>query len=233
MHDEGPIGKPPNEDGKEFAAGLLRAGVSLIPAAGGALAEVIDQVLQPMVRRRRDLWLEHLGSAVDELRAKAVDLRTLQDNDPLITVILNATGAATRTHEDEKLRALRNAIVNSALALGPDEHTQMMFVRFVDEFTALHLQLLAYLRNPPGWFADHALPRPADYVGPRSNLVEAAFPMLRGRADFYRQLLAELGTRGLCQPGMLSGMVSAQAIWDAATTALGNAFLDFISRPAQ
>jgi hypothetical protein len=231
MQDDEPIGPPPSDTGKEVAAGLARAGVSLIPLAGSPLAELVDLFLQPMIHRRRDRWLGHLASAVDELRANAVDARTLVDNDLVTTVIVNATAAAARTHEEEKLRALRNAVVNSALALGPDEHTQMMFVRIVDEFTALHLQLLAYLRDPAGWFAAHGIARVDSHMGSRSQLLEVAFAELRGRADFYRQLLNELGARGLCQPSMLSGMVSGHAMWDPATTPLGNAFLDFISRP--
>lgn len=231
MHDPKPIGKPPGEEGKEIAAGLIRAGVSAVPLVGGPAVELIDLVLQPVIHRRWDRWLERLGSAVDELRANAVDIRTLGDNELLVTVILNATTAAARTHEEEKLSALRNAVVNSAVAPGPDEHMQMMFVRFVDEFTAVHLQLLAYLREPSAWFTAHDLARPDVFSGPRSFLLETAFPALRGRGDFYGQLLAELGARGLCQAGMLSGMVSAQGLWDPATTALGNAFLDFISRP--
>ncbi len=232
MHDTEPIGPPPSERGKEVAAGLVRAAVSVVPLAGGPAGELIDLVIQPVTNRRGDAWFERLGSAVDELRANAVDMRTLAENEPLVTVILNATTAAARTHEEEKLRALRNAIVNAALALGPDEHTQMMFVRFVDEFTSVHLQLLAYLRDPSGWYAAHDLARPDIYMGPRTELLEGAFPALRGRAEFYRQLLNELGARGLCQPNMLSGMVSAQGLWDPATTPLGNTFLDFISRPA-
>jgi len=231
MDDQGPIGPPPSETGKEVAAGLTRAGVSLIPLAGGPLAELIDLVLQPMIHRRRDQWLQHLAAAMDELRANAVDIRTLPGNDLVATVIVNTTAAAARTHEDEKLRALRNAVVNSALSLGPDEHTQMMFLRFVDEFTALHLQLLAYLRHPGGWYETNGIPRPDIYMGSRSHLLEGAFPELRGRADFYQQVLNELGARGLCQPGMLSGMVSAQGMWDPATTPLGNRFLGVISRP--
>ena len=222
----------PTSGGYRPRNGLALAGVAAVPLAGGPAVELIDLVLQPVIHRRRDKWLGHLGSAVDELRANAGDIRTLANNDLLITVILNATAAAMRTHEEEKLRALRNAVVNSALALGPDEHTEMMFVRFVDEFTALHLQLLAYLRVPGTWFTAHDLARPDPSVAPRSLLLEAAFPELHGRADLYKQLLAELDARGLCQASVLSGMVSAQRQWDPATTPLGNAFLDFISRPA-
>jgi hypothetical protein len=145
-------------------------------------------------------------------------------------VILNATQAAGRTHEQEKLEALRNAITNSALGLAPEEHVQLMFVRFIDEFTTLHLRLLAYMRDPPGWFVRHkSLPGPAN-SGSRTLVLEAALPELNGQKDLYMQAVNEVAARGLAQAA-LGGLVTAQGSWDALTTPFGNRFLDFVSRP--
>jgi hypothetical protein len=224
------LAKLPSETRGEVAEGLVRAALSAVPFVGGPAAELIGLVLEPAIRRRRDKWLTELGEAVSQLRDHSVNFAELADNEAFVTIVLNATAAAARTHEEDKLRALRNAVARAALALGPDEHTEMMFIRFIDEFTALHLQLLAYLRDPGGWFQKHGLQRTDHYVGARSTVLETAFPALRGRAAFYGQIVRELSARGLAQDS-LTGMVTAQGMWDPLTTDQGNSFLDYISDP--
>ena len=105
-----------------------------------------------------------------------------------------------------------------------------MFVRFIDEFTALHLQLLAYLRSPTHWYEQHGLARTEHYMGSRSAALELAFPELRGRQPFYGQIVRELAARGLAQDS-LSGTVTGAAMLDPLTSDTGNAFLDFIAEP--
>jgi len=225
------LGPPPSETSREIAGGLARAALSAVPIAGGPLAELFDLVIEPGVHRRYHAWLNRLAAMVDELRARNLDLEHLADNERFLTAFMNATTAAARTHEDEKLRALQNALTKSALALSPDEHLELMFLRFVDEFTALHLQLLAYLREPTKWYARNNLPQEASYTGSRARALEGAFPELRGREQFYLQVVRELATRGLARDS-LGGMVTPQAMWDSLTTPLGNQFLDYISGPS-
>lgn len=221
---------PPGKSAGEVAETIVRAGISAIPIFGGPAAELVDLVLSPAVNRRRERWYAELGEAVRDLQEHSVDIEALANNEAFITVVLNATSAAARTHEEAKLRALRNAVERSGLALAPDEHTQLMFVRFIDEFTALHLQLLAYLRNPTAWYQQHGLQRTEHYTGSRSDALELAFPELRGRQPFYGQIVRELAARGLAKDS-LSGMVTGVAMWDPLTTDMGNAFLTFIDDP--
>ncbi len=226
-----PVGPPPSTTAGDVAEGLARAVLSIVPIVGGPTAELFGLVIDPVLHRRSKAWLGRLAEVVDDLQAHGVDVRTLEDNELLVTVILNATQAAARTHEQEKLEVLRNAITNSALGVAPEEHVQLMFVRFIDEFTTLHLHLLAYLRDPPGWFDAHSLARPTPGLsGSRSQILEAGLPELSGRKDLYMQAVNELAARGLAQAA-LGGLVTAHGAWDALTTPFGNQFLDFISRP--
>lgn len=228
--DKKPVGPPPSTAKGDIAESLARAALSAVPVVGGPAAELLGLVVDPALHRRYRHWLEYLAAAVDDLQEHGVDVRTLEGNEPLITVILNATAAAARTHEEEKLEALRNAITNAALGLEPDEHMQIMFVKFIDEFTALHLRILAFFRDPAAWFESHGIPRPSYYMGGRGQVLEDGVPELRNRKDIYMQAASELGTRGLLAAA-LSGMVSEQGMWQSITMPLGNRFLDFISKP--
>ena len=60
---------------------------------------------------------------------------------------------ATRNHEQEKIDALRNAVLNSALPHPPDDSLQQTFLAWVDRFTVWHLHSLSLFDDPKAWFA--------------------------------------------------------------------------------
>lgn len=226
--DRGPL---PSQAKGETVQAIVRAGMSIVPA-GGAVAELIDLVIKPALDRRREDWFNGLAADVQKLkeRPNAPTIEELSKNDAFVTVMLNASAAAMRTHQQEKLDALRAAVINTALGMAPDEHTQLMFIRFVDELTALHLRILGYARNPASWFERNQIPKPDIYLGARSAVLEAALPELRGMGDIYNQAVNELSARGLIS-GSFSGMVSQQGLFDKLTSPLGDRFLAFITAP--
>lgn len=60
-----------------------------------------------------------------------------------VSIVLQATQIALRTHQTEKRMALRNAVMNAALPQAPEEGLQQMFLHFIDTFTEWHLRLLS------------------------------------------------------------------------------------------
>lgn len=228
--DAGALGPLPSQTNAELVQAIVRAGLSIVPP-GAAIAELLA-FLQPTFTRRRDEWLQQLADGFQELkdRLDAAEFEALRDDELFVTVVFSATQAATRTHQPEKLEALRAAVINSGLPMAPDEHTQLMFIRFVDDLTALHLRVLSYASNPSGWFERNQIPKPDIYMGARGAVLEAALPELRGRSDIYSQAANELSTRGLMS-GSFSGMVSQQGLYDKLTSPLGDRFLAFITAP--
>jgi hypothetical protein len=225
-----PLGKLPSQTGSEVTQAIARGAVSAIPVLGGPAAELLGLVLTPALEHRREKWFEHLGSAFEELRERldGFDPKTLADNELFITAVVTASNAALRTHEEEKLEALRNAVVNSGLPMAPAEHEQLMFIQLLDELTAFHLRLLAYLADPDGWFTEHGIARPNLYMGSRADVLEAAMPDLRGSKALYTQAVRELGAAGLAQDA-LTGMATAGGLYTPLTTDFGNRFLAFIT----
>jgi hypothetical protein len=230
VEDDDPVGPPPSQTKGDIAQAIARGAVSMVPFVGGPAAELIGLVLQPALEHRREEWLQDLASAIDEIRGRmdGFDPDQLAQNEVFITAVISASNAALRTHEAEKRVALRNAVISSALPLGLDEHEQLMFIRFVDELTALHLHLMGYLRDPPGWFERHGIDKPNIMSGSRASILEHAMPELAGRGDLYNQAVGELVSRGLAQGG-LSGLVTQQSLYTPLTTPFGNRFLDYIS----
>ena len=70
----------------------------------------------------------------------------------LLSAALTATQAALRTHQQEKLDALKNAVVNVALGREPEADRQQQFLALVDRFAAAHLILLQFSKDPAAFF---------------------------------------------------------------------------------
>jgi hypothetical protein len=225
-----PLGGLPSNTGGEIIQAVARGAVSAIPFIGGPAAELIGLALQPALERRRDVWFGHLGRALEELRVRldGFDPAQLAMNELFITAVVTTSNAALRTHEAEKLDALRNAVVNSALPMSPNEHIQLMFIGLIDDLTALHLRLLAYLQDPDGWFARHGIAKPN--VSSRTGVLEAALPDLANDPAVYRQAVRELAAVGLAQDA-LGGMVTPQGLYTPLTTEFGNRFLAYVTAP--
>ena len=77
-----------------------------------------------------------IGEKLNELEENKFDLEKLKNDENFISVMMNASQMALRTHQEEKLDALRNAILNVAKGEAPDESVQHLFLNFVDFFTA-------------------------------------------------------------------------------------------------
>jgi hypothetical protein len=103
----------------DAAHALLKGALSGIPVAGGILAEFFSLVLTPQ----------------------------LGDNPAFITTVMHATQVALRTHQQEKLDALRNAVMNAATGNTPEEDLQSLFLTFIEEFTPTHLRILNLIRD--------------------------------------------------------------------------------------
>src|SRR5438132_2950556 len=100
---------PSTERTAGHSAAIVRAGLSVVPA-GGAIAELLA-FLQPSFGRRRDAWLQQLADGFRELKDRfdAAEFEALGHNELFVTVVFNATQAAQRTHQKEKIEALRAA----------------------------------------------------------------------------------------------------------------------------
>lgn len=226
--------QPPSKPtGREIAEKAVEAGLSAIPVVGGAVAVAFAYAVGRGYNIRLQAWLTELAEAVDDLtnQVEDLDMEKLAEDDGFLDAVATATRAAERTHQRDKIEALRNAVLNAALPTAPDTDTQMMFLRWVDEFTGSHLRLLAVLNDPTGWFADHNLQPPNVSAGSRLQVVELALPELASRRDFSDQLLRDLNSAGMTVIGSLGGLQTGGSLMQATTSETGRRFIEFISDP--
>ncbi|HLF77024.1 MAG TPA: hypothetical protein VJB57_05980, partial [Dehalococcoidia bacterium] len=107
----------PSREDRDLALATTRGLLSSIPGLGGAVAELFDFVIAPPLERRRDAWMANVAAAIEELRQSrpVLTAEALSRNEGFITAAIHASQLALRNHQKEKLEALRNAVLNSAL----------------------------------------------------------------------------------------------------------------------
>lgn len=228
--DAAPPGK---STGREIVERVVEAGLGSVPVVGAALAVTFVTALGWRLEQRREQWFTGLAEAIDELRERVADFdfETLADNDLFVDAVVTATRTVEHTHQEEKISALRNAMLNSVAPEAPDADTQAIFLNFVDRFTPSHLRLVTLWDDPLAWFSSHGLiPPEGAFAGTRTATVEAGLPEMRGRKDFYLFIASELGSAGMLAAN-LSGMVLPTALMDRLTTDFGRQFVRFISPP--
>ena len=96
--------------------------LSAIPTIGGPALELFNTIIAPPFERRRNEWLESLANRLDALeKEKRLKIEQLSGNEEFISVVMHATTVAIRNHKQEKIDALRNAVLNSALGQSPGD----------------------------------------------------------------------------------------------------------------
>jgi hypothetical protein len=147
----------PNEEGIEKPkAGVADAGhltartlLSLIPGVGGAAKELFNTVIAPPLQKRQWEWMETIANRLSELEKtfEGFKVENLLSNDNFISSVFYATSLAIRSHQKEKIEALQNAVINTALNIAIEEDLEHMFLNFIDELTPSHLKVLKYFET--------------------------------------------------------------------------------------
>lgn len=119
-----------------------------------------------------------------------------------------------RTHQAEKLDALRNAVMIVALSKAPADDLQSIFLNLVDTFTPIHLKLLSFFDAPDGTTRDR--------FRQQRELTDQAICDLRDRGLLH-------DTRAYAARGRDDSEALVYYQWNV--TSIGNEFLQFIRAP--
>jgi hypothetical protein len=196
--------KPPKKKNVgDTAREMGKAIVSAVPVAGGPLQVLFENVFSAPIEKRKQAWLEQLAEVVTEVQQKVDGLtpEKLATNEVFITVAMQASQIAIRNHQQEKLEALRNAVLNSALPNPPEEDEQIIFLRLIDQLAPWHLRILTLLSGPDQWMARNNVQNPGWSAGGVSTVIEHCLPDLSGKRDIYDQIVRDLQAEGLVGQG--------------------------------
>lgn len=186
---------------------------------GGVGSTLLEIALAPNLETRKREWMTGLNRrlAALEKTVKGSELKQAGVKDEFATVVIHATTIALRNHEREKLEALQNAVVNTALNLEPDSDLRALFISWIDSLTAIHLRVLrGYLYGGEGLARLRE-----DYSG---------------QVELTNAVIIDLKTRGLVlDPVEQSGLIIQPPYLKLGfrVSWIGRRFVEFIQDPEQ
>ena len=177
-----------------------RAAIGMIPLAGAPATELLNLIVTPPLEKRRSAWMQDIGERLQELeKTESLDLESLRENPEFIDTVITATRVALTTSQQEKLDALRNAVLNTAATPQQIDHSvRQMLLSRIERYTEWHLRLLVLFHDPPKWFTDRTLPQPqTTLVSTLVGTLNRAYPELQSQRSFYEQIWKDLYTDGM------------------------------------
>ena len=201
---------------------VVRVAIAEIPLLGGPASGLFANVITPPLERRRVAWMNDIADYLDRLEeeVEGFTVASLVEDDEFITAVTAASQIAIRNHSEEKLAALKNAVVNVALRTEPDVERQSVFLSLVDYLTPAHLRLMFFFRDIRASVRYSAVTRPGATT--RDIVLEQAPGIPRDAYDLLRQDLENRDLVHFPKPPTLG-------LTDERTTEFGEAFLRFIS----
>jgi hypothetical protein len=214
----------------DYVYSVSKGIVSSVPVAGSAISEILFSVISSPIEKRKNEWMIRLSESLFELTKKVdnFNINNLSDNELFITIVSQATQIALRNHRQEKLMALRNAIINTALNIKIAEIEQTTFIQLVDELNILHLRILLFFKNPSQWFIDNNVRRPNIIMGSPLSILEIAYSDFSDN-QLTNRLIKDLYNRGLFSTDSLGGIMTESGIYASRLTEYGQRFLNYIT----
>lgn len=209
----------------------IRAAIGSVPVVGAAGVEVFEGFFPSPINRRTREWLESLAVRIRRLEEShpEIVLQNLVRSPAFETLVIRSTDVAIRNHQEEKLAALRNAVVNAVVSGNMDDAQTEMYLALVDRLTPWHLRILDLFNDPIAWESRNHGNLPRNMMGGREITLLAAFPELEGQRVLYDQIIRDLYSSGLIGTDSIRGMVTNAGLLQSITTDAGKQFLRFIT----
>lgn len=217
----------------DYLHSATKVALSTIPIVGGVASELFSLTIAAPLEKRRDNWLKDIDKRLSKLEEKYADfhISDLSENDHFISLFLTTTQLALRNHQSEKIIALRNILLNSAIRKDIDEEYTQLFINMIDSFTSWHLLILKFLQNPMNWLEDNDIPKFEVIASSINRLIIHSFKELSGKDGYLRLIAEDLHGKGLLTINSFQSVMKRTGIYTKRTTNLGDYFISLIEEP--
>jgi hypothetical protein len=181
----------PEADDADIAASLGRAILEEIPGFK-SVVKFLSVYVQPELTRRQVEWLKDFSNDFDRFKEQ-FSPEVLGKNEAFVTMFVRATRIAAGTHQEEKRKMLRNALMKIVTGKAPSDDLQQVFFNAVDDFTPSHVKVLKIL-----WTGEQELIRSNRFsgIGTYRHIIENIVPDLKNQQSLVQSILTDLRNRG-------------------------------------
>lgn len=206
-----------------------KIGLGFIPVVGGVITTLFETVFSAPIDKRKEEWLRRVAYTVNQLYEKVEGLtpEKLSDNPEFVSVFLQASNIAIRTHNIEKLEALNAAIKNTVLQVDLGESKKIIFLRIVDQMTPLHFKLLHFLTNPEQYVQELNSTLPPNQYTDWGDLRRVWDEMNKDIRS--TEPLVEIAVRDLSSWGLIHIKEFHEALLTSVGTSFGRDFSRYVS----
>lgn len=218
-------------EGEKFGR-AARSIIGSIPVLGAAATELFNGFFEGPLSKRRTEWMLQVTEVINEVIERGVVTeKSLMENEVFISAVAQACNAALRTHQEEKLLAFRNVLLNAAVRTSNHERVEF-FIYYLDLLTVAHLKVLSFVRDPDQWLIDNCVYGEDDWKSVKGThgLIMAVHPDYHADKALYDVVWQDLYRCGLINEKTEDLSDPNSSIYTALTS-VGEAFLDFIEPP--
>ena len=209
-----------SEIAKEILEITAKTALSAIPIGGALMTCVWDSIKNNSVEKRLMEWRNLVEERLNILQCS---LEEIGSNENFASAIMKTTEIAIKTAEFKKREYLANAVKNS-IETNVNESIMMIYIRMLDEYTTMHIKILAYFANPQK-YVDNCEYCMASAMEP---LVKA-YPEMNDYQDLIGKIVKDLQQDGLLTTGSyMNSTMTQNGMYAKRTTTLGDNFLKFI-----
>ena len=198
-----------------------KTALSAIPIGGTLITCIWDAVKGNAIQKRLEDWKEKVEGRLAKVE---LSLDEIGSDEIFASTIMKATDIAIKTMEEQKREYLANAVLNS-VNCKMEESIVMMYLDMVDRYTAWHLKILCYFRNPK------AFPQVDEskyYMGSPLQPLYEVFPELSSNSALVNKMVKDMYNDGVLNTPDMNCTMTGSGMVASRTTDLGNSFVDFI-----
>ena len=124
-----------------------------IPGIGGAINNTLGIVWKSPIEKRRDKWIENIENALIILENKVESqlFKNLINDEEFISLFIQTTLIAIKSHQDEKLKILKNSLVNSYIS-NISFDIKASLINKLEKLSPSHLRILKFIESKSEFF---------------------------------------------------------------------------------
>ncbi len=140
--------KLPKDNKNDYIIKGAKGLAGAVPFVGGAIAEIIEAGLKPRLTTGMDEWMISIAERIERIEQNngIKILESLPNNEEFISVLLEASSRAVKTHKQNKRKWLKNMVVNSSFG-NLEFDKKMLFFNYLDQLSEYHLKMIFLIKQ--------------------------------------------------------------------------------------